>query len=230
MGLALEVGILADLDLNDSEAATEFTQHFEKLNTHLASLGIPQHFEPRDCDVWSGEMYGYTGLHYLRRTAAHLDSTGYLPGPGDDSSAGDPVLEAYFNDVLNVKPSILRRMFEKRRSFRRRFDHVIVHSDAEGFYLPVDFSEVLILPGAGIVPGSMVGSVPRLLDELDRLGQALQIPEALISTSDELWEAADSQGEGDSLWQQYGIESFSCVVLREACRHSLRTGAAIVFT
>ncbi len=230
MGLALEVGILADLDLNDPEGAAHFGQSFECLNKYLEATGLPRHDEPRDCDVWSGDMYGYSGLHYLRRTAAYLDSSGRLPAPGNDSSADDPVLDAYFNTVLDLKPSVMRRLFEKRRSFSRRFDHLIVHSDAEGFYLPAALPEVLVVPAEYQIPGSMVGSAPRLLDELDRLAQALEIPDHLDSTSDALWEAADSQGEGSSLWQQYGIESFSCVVLREACRHSLRTGAAIVFT
>jgi hypothetical protein len=75
----------------------------------------------------------------------------------------------------------------------------------------------------------MIGSAPRLLGELDRLATALGIPDTLTSKSEELWEASDSQGEGDAAWQRYGIESYSCVVLREGCRHAIQTGAALVF-
>lgn len=75
----------------------------------------------------------------------------------------------------------------------------------------------------------MLGSTPRLLAELERLAGELGVPEHLHSQSEELWEAADSQGEGDTRWERYGIESYSCVVLRGACRKSLALGAAIVF-
>lgn len=79
------------------------------------------------------------------------------------------------------------------------------------------------------LPGGMLGSTPRLLAELERLAVELGVPDSLHSQSEELWEAADAQGEGEARWERYGIESYSCVVLREACRKSLESGAAIVF-
>ena len=51
----------------------------ERLNGFLTSRGLPQHVEPQDCEVWSGEMIGYSGLHDLRRLAAHWDSGERLP-------------------------------------------------------------------------------------------------------------------------------------------------------
>ena len=47
--------------------------------------------------------------------------------------------------------------------------------------------------------------------------------------SEALWEAAEAQGEGAATWSRYAIETFSCVALREACKTSLETGAAIVY-
>jgi hypothetical protein len=229
MGLALEVGILADLGENDPEGAEAFQSYFARLNEHLLALGMKPHDEPTKCEVWSGEMYGYSGLHYLRRLAAHIDSTGKLPSPGDDSSSHDPLLEAYFSEITGGAPPFLGRLFRKRPTFKRHFDHLIVHSDAEGFYLPAEFTDVILAPQAAGIPGGMVGSVPCLLAELNRLALALEIPDELDSASDELWEAPDSQGEGDLTWQRYGVESFSCVTLREGCRHAMKTGAALVF-
>jgi hypothetical protein len=47
--------------------------------------------------------------------------------------------------------------------------------------------------------------------------------------AEEVWEAADAQGDGEG-WQRFGVESFTCVTLREAARQSLQTGSVILFT
>lgn len=228
MGLDVSVGYIADLRNNDPEGAEAFEEYFSFVGLLLKEAELPQHVEPLDCEVWGAQMFGYSGLHYLRPIAAHIDAGLPLPPPGNNESSADPLLEAYFDDVLGKKQSLMQRLFKKQPRFARSFDHLIVHSDAEGFYLPLDFSGVLFADDKKL-PGGMLGSVPRLLTELERLAEALAVPESLHSQSEELWEAADSQGEGNAIWERYGIESFSCVVLREACRKSLATGAAIVF-
>lgn len=229
MGLALEVGILADLRENDEEGYESFRNEFQVLNGYLQQLTIPVHVEPEDCEVWSCEMFGYSGLHYLRRIAAHLDSDGQLPPPGDDNSAEDPILERYYQALDAGNRSFLSRVFRKNGNKQRTFDHLMLHSDAEGFYLPIDFSDVLVPdPSLGIT-GEMVGSSYRLLKECERVASALEVPAELDETSDALWEAADSQGEGSVKWERYGIESFSCVCLMRGCRKSIETGAALVF-
>ncbi|WP_386065973.1 hypothetical protein ACFJIW_15625 [Tahibacter sp. UC22_41] len=228
MGLSLSVGIFADLEEDDPEVAQDFAQHFAFVGTVLERAGLPKHVEPSTGDAWGAQMYGYSGLHYLRRIAAHLDAGFPLPSPGDRKSSADPVLKAYFAEVSGQKPGWMQRLIRKQPRFARSFDHLIVHSDAEGFYLPQNFEQVLFADDKKL-PGGMLGSVPKLLAELERLAAALGIPDDLHSQSERLWEAADSHGEGDELWQRYGIESYSCVVLREACRKSLTSGAAIVF-
>jgi hypothetical protein len=121
-------------------------------------------------------------------------------------------------------------VFGKKR-FARQYDHLIVHSDAEGFYLPLDFENVLFPPDELEIPGAMVGSAPRLLRECERLAELLEIPDDINLQSEALWEASDhGQGEGETVWQQYGIESYNCVALIEGCRHAVKTGAALVFT
>ena len=228
MGLSVCVGLLADVERNDAEGAGSLREHLAFVDFMLRQEGLPQHVEPTDVESWDAQMFGYSGLHYLRRIAAHIDAGLPLPPPGDDKSSGDEILKAYFASVLNQAPGLLKRLFGKTPRFSRSFDHLIVHSDAEGFYLPQDFPSVLFADDKKL-PGGMLGSAPRLGSELERLAIALGIPDTLHSQSEELWEAADSQGEGVMPWQKYGIESFSCVVLREACRKSLATGSAIVF-
>ncbi|MEZ4388931.1 MAG: hypothetical protein R3D98_15405 [Candidatus Krumholzibacteriia bacterium] len=228
MGLALSVGLLGDLKANDAEGFATFSAYFNEVNVLLAENGLPAHVEPDTATPWDAEMFGYSGLHYLRRIAAYVDSGLELPPPGDQNSSDDTRLQAYFNDVTGVGVGALKKLFQKRVRFKREFDHLIVHSDAEGFYLPIDFPNVL-LADDGRIPGGMVGSTPRLLAESDRLARILGIPSHLTNDSEELCDAADSQGEGGAIWQKYGVESFSCVSLREACRRSMDTGAAVVF-
>lgn len=230
MGLALVVGILSDLKKEDPEGFAAHSGYFDGANALLAANKAAPHEEPTDGEVWDAEMYGYSGLHYLRRLAAHVDMGGKLPGPGDENSSDDERLAAYFQDVIDGTPGFLQSLLGKKSKFLRGFDHLIVHSDAEGFYLPADFPEVLFGDDQTEIPGGMVGSAPRLLKECERLARILEIPPDITKDSEELWVAADTQGEGDAVWQQYGVESFTCVALIEGCRKSIETGAALVFS
>jgi hypothetical protein len=229
MGLSLQVGLLADLLQHDKESATILQRQLGDLNRHLESVGISLHREPEECEVWSADMFGYSGLHTLRRIAAHLDAGRSLPTPGDSDNSQDTIADAYFSEIVSGPPGFWKRLGRSLPKFTRKYDHLIAHSDCEGFYLPLDFPEVLLVDETLSVPGCMVGSSSRLLAEVTSLASVLGIPQDLHSQSEILWEAADSQGEGESLWQRYGIESISCVVLQEGCRKSLETGAALVF-
>ncbi len=111
----------------------------------------------------------------------------------------------------------------------RGFDHLIVHGDAEGFYLPIDFSDVQFPDAKLEIAGGMVGSTPRLLSECRRIADVLKVPIDLDETSDALWNAADSQGEGDQVLERNGIESYSCVCLIRGCIKSIENKAALVF-
>jgi len=88
---------------------------------------------------------------------------------------------------------------------------------------------VLFPPEELEIPGGMIGSSPRLLDETRRLAQAIELPLDMDPEADELWKAAETQGEGDALWQRYGVESFTCLRLYHAARHSIEHSAALVF-
>ena len=229
MGLSLEVGILADLRENDEEGYEHCRNQFEALNSYLQQVQLPTHLEPEEGEVWSTDMYGYSGLHYLRRIAAHLDSTGKLPPPGQDNSSEDPVLKGYYEVDASANSSFISRLFKKQAKPKRTFDHLILHSDAEGYYLPLNFPDVLFPTESLEIAGGMVGSSYGLLDECKRIAAILEIPSELDETSDELWQAAETQGEGDLKWKRYAIESFSCVCLIKGCRKSIETKAALVF-
>lgn len=42
--------------------------------------------------------------------------------------------------------------FKSQLEIERRFDHLIVHSDAEGFYVPIEFPDVLYADEEGRWP------------------------------------------------------------------------------
>lgn len=228
MGLAIEVGYLADMLENDEEGAAWFREELAKLEQFLPTQGLKPHVEATECPVFSAEMYGYSGLHYLRRLAAHLNIRGTLPEPGGQDAAKDPVLESYIGLFNAPAPSLVDRLFGKK-AVSREYDHLIIHSDAEGFYLPQDFPNVLIPPESLAIPGGMIGSSHRLLAEIESLAAALELPLTLDPEDDEVWNAADDQGEAATGWKRYGVESFTCIRLYRAAKHSIEHSAAIVF-
>jgi hypothetical protein len=233
MGLSLRVGLLADLAERHPDRVDALAGDFDALNRALAAAGAPTYVEPLQLSRplrWSADMFGYSGLHYLRRVTAHLDFRGALPPPGDRNVANDPVLLEYYEAAGAAKPGLLRRLFGTRPSRRSRtFDHLILHSDAEGFYAPVDFPQVIFSSGTNKLVGDMLGSAVRLREECTRLAAALGLPPGLDAEDDHLLNAATVQGTGEG-WHRYGIEAFSCVRLLEGATRALAARAALVFT
>lgn len=225
MGLTISVGLGTEVrEEGDDETLAYLQDQFEAINDLLESFGLPPHREPYELEAGRTlnlDMYGYSGVHYLRRAAAHLALEEQLPSPGDEEASADPVLADYYE--------LYDANLAEGKAGGMRFQHLIIHSDAEGYYLPVEFDEVLHADPSLEVAGDLIGSARRLLAECLELAAALELPHDLDPESDEVWEAADSQGEGEAKWQRYGIESHTCLALIRACRASIETGAAVVF-
>lgn len=215
MGLNIEVGYLADMLQNDEEGAEWFRENTARLNAFLGRHGFKPHVEPERVEVFSADMHGYSGIHYLRRVAAHLSLRGSLPEPGDSKASDDPVVQQYYQGA--------------REASAPRFDHLIFHSDAEGYYLPRDFPNVLTADDESEIAGGAVGSSQQLLKETEALGWALGLPLDLDPEAPEVWDACESQGEGEVRWKRYGVESYVCLRLYHAAKHSIAHGALIVF-
>lgn len=224
MGLAIYVGVPSEIRENDPEYVAYFGQQVEAINGVLESFDLPPHREPFDLEderTVECEMVGYSGLHYLRRLAAHLALGRDLPPPGDDGAASDPVLSDYYK--------IFDASFASGQAGGMSFQHLIVHGDAEGYYLPVEFEDVIIPDASLEIAGGMLGSSQALLRECGELARALELPEGLSLEDEAVFEAVESQGEGETKWERYGVETYTCLALMKACEASIATGAAVVF-
>lgn len=226
MGLAVCVGMLAELLEDDPESAEGFEEELAEVNRVLAAAGLPPHNEPRgplELDSRASiDGFPYSFIHYLRRAYAHrVLSPDWMATPlaDDVDPTADPKIQALLDGCES---------------------HLLCHSDAEGFYVPVDFDEVLfdgdggdeeeagdadIEEPAGL-PGGMLGSSQRLLEELVFVAPALGIRLDDGRLSDEEAERIDALiDEDDGLYREY----VSWLLLYESARLSIEHRTAIVF-
>lgn len=187
MGLEVSVGFVgAALESGDS-GFDYLREQLDELNRLLVSAGLPPHAEPSlEDDPLELSIGGYGFLHRLRRVAAHLWAGEPLPDPGSEPD-GDPIVERYYQSDGAAEPG-------------PRFDHLLLHSDSDGFYVPTPFQQVLHGSPDGI---GVVGSSYALRDELERLKAALD--------------------------ERYTVELTTCAELLAAARASVETGALLLF-
>jgi hypothetical protein len=240
LGLTLIVGVLAEMKgLGEDEGLRNYQSQFAIVNRALHASGLPEHREPvdlGDLDPVDLDMYGYSGLHYLRRIAAHLWAGNQLPPPGDKESIGankDSIVTRYYSALDQGATTSRPKLFRRARPAagpKPVFEHLTNHSDAEGFYIPVEFDRVIVDTWGWGITGGTVGSTQKLMQECETLARYLGLPLEIDPESNELWEATEHQGEGDTQWKRYAIESFTCSRLFHACRASMLRRAAITFT
>ncbi|MFK7932938.1 MAG: hypothetical protein AB8G22_05470 [Saprospiraceae bacterium] len=231
MGLALQTGILSTLHNNDLDQFLLYQKEIKAAASYLQRKGVTHQFtEPTDLSTdrqWTTDMYGYSGLHYLRRLAAHVNSHKSLPSPGDWQASSDPVLIQYFENYFSGDTStLLKQVLTRKRVFP--FEHLIIHSDTDGFYLPIDFQRVIVTENSDL-SGGFIGSSYRLLEELRELAKWLELDLNREITDIDLYDAAESQGEGTEKWARYGVESFTCLKLYHGCLESVENRCALVF-
>jgi hypothetical protein len=213
------IGILADMlqlrRKGEEEAYDDYKQEFEAINRTLHKLGLPEHHEPEDIAVWTFDLGPVRGLHALRRVAAHLDRFGKLPPLRGEAAGRDPLVQDYYGHAEH-RP--------------RKFDHLVMHSDCEGYYLPVDFPRVIYSRRGLEVPYHMIGSSYRLLAECREIARALALPARLSPrTIREWWRPAEGT-EPSKRWQVYCVEAYVCATLIQAAKQSIDWRAAIWFS
>jgi hypothetical protein len=247
MGLDIAVGVLA---LERAQGADEqdlafSAMQFKFLNEVLSEAGLAPHSEPiHTAETFEAQMFGYSGLHTVRRLAAWIELEARLPPDAGRSveASKDPKLELLYQRLhiyhqkFGAKPyqkGLMGRLLGRTAQGARKpdFQHLLWHSDAEGFYIPQRFDDVVLDSAKPQRPsvGGMVGSSFELLQECRRLAEFIELPADIDPESEELWELADSPRSEGPAWKQFGVESFCLARLLRAAALSVETGAAIVF-
>lgn len=204
---------------------------------------MPEHHEPdesRSGAPWECEIGSFACLHFLRRIAASVALGQPLPAPTADRPTEDPVVEAYYaachpdsllpplrtqrTPAPAARPESPTAPFQAMRG--PGFEHLIWHCDYGGYYLPVPFEWVLVLPKHPYWEdwGPRIGSSHTLLSECEELARVLDIPEELDVEA--LRQDPDPNATG---WRRYAIEAFMCRALIEGCRISIASGCALAF-
>ena len=207
MGLAVEVGALADLISHDPGGAEWLREQLAAANRVLEREGFATHAEPEKlAPIPMPGMGGfpYSFLHYLRRAYALMRLGRQVsPVSGDDLTSAD---EQIIEEVTMQMDS-----------------HLLCHSDVEGLYVPVEFMDPII---DDQLAGATLGSSQKLRKELVEVASSIDInleedqlgPEQLAQLDDEA-------NEG----HRFETERVVWLTLFEAAAASIEHKTAILF-
>src|SRR5262249_18708623 len=151
MSLAISVGVLACAPDADPEAVKYDRKNFRHVNRVLAANGLPPHVEPESLPPfrYRGQLisFPYACTPYLLRAVAFA-----LRAPDQFS----PVRQG-------EDPARDRRIDAELYTFAE--SHLICHSQTEGYFVPIDFPDLLCDKRKGGLPGRLLGSSQRALEE-----------------------------------------------------------------
>jgi hypothetical protein len=156
----------------------------------------------------SQNSHSYSSLHYLRRIYAHVakDPTWRAT---ELAEGEDPVEDPVLDEVMNWMDS-----------------HLLCHSDAEGFYVPIDFEDVIVDNEDRELPGGLLGSTQRLMAELVTVAPTLGIELKNGELSDAEAKRLNREAhKRASFW----VEKIVWLSLFEAARISLKYKSVISF-
>jgi hypothetical protein len=184
---------------------------FRNVNLILEENHLPMHHEPESLpplqNRCSLNSFPYSFLHYLRRAHAYrIHDPAWLARPL--AAQEDPALDSVLVGELLSGTS-----------------HLICHSDAEGFYVPVPFGRV-IFDTVERLPGGMLGSSQTLIKELKQATPAIGVHLDRDTLHDDEIARIHSALENErGLWKEQAV----WLSLFEAARLSIQHRAAISF-
>lgn len=189
MGLSVSVGQLAWCLAEgcDEEEIEYARRNIREVNRVLAENGLPPHVEPEALPPFRDRCRGvglpYSMIHSLRRAVAYARRA---PEEFAPPMTGDPTRDPRVEDELTIY-----------------FDsHLICHSDADGFYVPIDFPEPLYYDG-GIL-GSSQGAMRELVQVAPLLGIDLVDGHLTDQMADVLNDDSDGPLEAERyVWFQF---------------------------
>lgn len=212
MGLTVSVGQLGGRIHLDEEGTQWLRESFAKVNEVLSENGLPIHSEPEHLPLLQSRAIDhglpFSFLHHLRRFYAYVvNDFNWVPIPEGENPADDPILD---------------------KEMYMMSSHLLCHSDTEGFYVPIEFDDILIdEKNQGRICGGILGSSYRLMDELveiaPKLGIQLNNQQLSDAEAEKLNQEAASQAE-------FWIEKTVWLVLYEAARLSIEYKTAICFS
>lgn len=195
----------------DPEGLIWLREELKRLNALLRKNGLPEHHEPEALPNidrrGAPHSFPYSYTHHLRRAVAYSRHAPEKFGHIDRDQ--EPSTDPYIDRELSVWMD----------------SHLICHSDAEGFYVPIDFPEPLYAVAEFPITGDIVGSSQRVLEELVQTAPLLEIVLGEQgSLSDD--EAAKLRDEGS---HRYGLERLVWFAFYEAASASVRYNSVISF-
>lgn len=207
MGLAVSVGVLA-CDDPDPEGIQWLRRDSERVNRVLAANGLPSHVEPECLPdfPYRGQVpsFPYVWVGYLWRAVAYARQAPQQFRPLADGE--NPVTD----------PKVDTELFVSLNS------HLICHSPTEGYYVPINFPDPLYDDG---LPGGVLGSSQRVLQELVQTAPMLGIPLVDGNLSDDAAKSITNEAHDSPYW----IERQVWFTMFEAFRHSIEYKCAVVF-
>jgi hypothetical protein len=186
MGLAISIGMLDNVRA-DEEGHAHYKAAFDRLSAYLASQGHPGFVEPEHVAATlppHTSSFPYSFLHYLRRAFAHVRAGAKRVPPCPEGS--NPADDVLIDEELTLHMD----------------SHLVCHSDAEGFYVPIDFGDPLYPGDSDGVAGGIVGSSQQLVRELVRVAPAIGIELTAGKPSPAVLATLAKEGEGVSLYRE----------------------------
>ncbi|OSC41968.1 hypothetical protein [Mycobacterium decipiens] len=210
MGLSLYTHYLAETLETDPELAEWFRRDLGLVNQMLVAKELPAHHEPSTYGTTKRRHvsdFPYSFLHYLRRAFALLHEDEPLTPLADgERPSEDPAVD---------------------NASAMMDSHLLCHSDAEGFYVPVDFDDILFDTEERGLPGGILGSSQGLMRELIKTAPALGIALDGGVLSDT--EAARLYAEGEDESTPFWREKLVWLALYENARVSIDDKTLLVF-
>jgi hypothetical protein len=173
-----------------------------------------------DEDFGYSEQVGpYAVFHHLWRYAAHLEINGKSPKEPGTHPKDDPV---YLQAI--AKP-------------HTRFEHLLRHSDDEGFYYPIDFEKLLEIsiepPQGGFLKKLFGGNAPTGGAPIS-FGSAIQLQKELLEINEHLGvpvrDEVPSETYADGIHgDEWGDEKWTWVVLYFMSKKAIEHGQIVVF-
>lgn len=210
MGLGIDVGSLAHLKVHDEEGAKWLREDLAAVNEVLRENNLPAHDEPEILPPFRSRAgvssFPYSSLHHLRRAYAlwrRYPGTLVRPCAAGENPAKDKAVDEI--------------------TFGTMDSHPLCHSDCEGFYLPIDFREIITDER---VPGAILGSSDRLFEELCAVAPVIGITLQTCQLTDA---EADRINAYMLREDEFHIEQMVWIALFEASRLSREHKTAIVF-